>query len=59
MAPCSLLVPQALAKLVNAGFKPENFPVEGGYKDGSLAHVLERLMAYAALSERFSMCARY
>lgn len=45
--------PQALAKLVNAGFKPENFPVEGGYKDGSLAHVLERLMAYAALSEGF------
>lgn len=45
--------PQALTKLVNAGFKPENFPVEGGYKDGSLAHVLERLMAYAALSEGF------
>lgn len=45
--------PQALAKLVKAGFKPENFPVEGGYKDGSLAHVLERLMAYAALSEGF------
>ncbi len=45
--------PQALAKLVNAGFKPENFPVEGGYKDGSLAHVLERLIAYAALSEGF------
>lgn len=45
--------PQALAKLVNAGFKPENFPVEGGYRDGSLAHVLERLMAYAALSEGF------
>lgn len=45
--------PQALAKLVNASFKPENFPVEGGYKDGSLAHVLERLMAYAALSEGF------
>lgn len=45
--------PQALAKLVNAGFKHENFPVEGGYKDGSLAHVLERLMAYAALSEGF------
>ena len=45
--------PQALAKLVNAGFKPENFPVEGGYKDGSLAHVLERLMAYAVLSEGF------
>lgn len=45
--------PQALAKLVNAGFKPEDFPVEGGYKDGSLAHVLERLMAYAALSEGF------
>ena len=45
--------PQALAKLVNAGFKPENFPVEGGYKDGSLAHVLERLMAYVALSEGF------
>ena len=45
--------PQALTKLVNAGFKPENFPVEGGYKDGSLAHVLERLLAYAALSEGF------
>lgn len=45
--------PQALTKLVNAGFKPENFPVEGGYKDGSLAHELERLMAYAALSEGF------
>lgn len=45
--------PQTLTKLVNAGFKPENFPVEGGYKDGSLAHVLERLMAYAALSEGF------
>lgn len=45
--------PHALTKLVNAGFKPENFPVEGGYKDGSLAHVLERLMAYAALSEGF------
>lgn len=45
--------PQALTKLVNAGFRPESFPVEGGYKDGSLAHVLERLMAYAALSEGF------
>ena len=48
--------PQALTKLVNAGFRPENFPVEGGYKDGSLAHVLERLMAYAALSEGFYVC---
>lgn len=37
----------ALATLVNAGFGWDDFPEEGAYGDGTLAHVLERLVTYA------------
>ncbi|MDK7164451.1 rhamnan synthesis protein F, partial [Winkia sp. UMB3105] len=36
-----------------AGLVPEDFPEEGGYKDGSLAHVIERLLSYAVLSRGY------
>ncbi|WP_430592366.1 rhamnan synthesis F family protein [Humidisolicoccus flavus] len=45
--------PEALAALVNAEFTWDDFPDEGGYSDGSLAHVVERLFAYAALADGF------
>ena len=33
-----------------AGYVHEDFPDEGGYGDGALSHVIERLMSYAVLS---------
>lgn len=42
--------PQALRLMVDAGLSAEDFPEEGQYSDGSLAHVVERLFAYASLS---------
>lgn len=39
---------EALAILADAGFGWDDFPGEGGYKDGTLAHVIERFPAYAA-----------
>ncbi len=45
----------ALSPLTGAGLVPEDFPFEeGGYKDGSLAHVIERLLAYAVLSRGYA-----
>jgi rhamnosyltransferase len=43
--------PAALRRLLDAGLRWEDFPDEGGYADGGLAHTLERLFGYAALSE--------
>ncbi|MDO5672158.1 MAG: rhamnan synthesis F family protein [Actinomycetaceae bacterium] len=43
--------PQALVRLVNAGLSFDDFPDEGGYQDGSLAHVIERLFAYVGLQD--------
>ena len=45
--------PEALSLLTGAGLVPEDFPEEGGYKDGSLAHVIERLLSYAVLSRGY------
>jgi lipopolysaccharide biosynthesis protein len=45
--------PKALRAIAGGGYKYEDFPNEGGYSDGSLAHVLERLVSYAALNEGF------
>ena len=45
--------PQALRSLTAGDFRHDDFPDEGGYKDGALTHVVERLFAYAALSAGF------
>jgi rhamnosyltransferase len=42
--------PHTLRALAAAGLQPEDFPDEGGYKDGAMSHVVERLMAYSVLS---------
>lgn len=47
--------PEALAPLVEAGFDWDEFPTEGEYKDGSLAHVIERLFAPAAQERGFAV----
>lgn len=44
---------EALDILVNAGFTWTDFPDEGGYHDGTLAHVVERFVAYAAAERGF------
>ena len=41
--------PEALRTLVDAGYRHEDFPDESEYADGSLSHVLERLLSYAVL----------
>jgi lipopolysaccharide biosynthesis protein len=46
--------PAALRPLVTGGLDWAEFPDEGEYKDGSLAHVVERLFVPAALSEGYS-----
>lgn len=43
--------PEALRPLVEAGYRHDDFPDEGGYVDGALTHVVERLFAYASLSQ--------
>ncbi|MFC7431115.1 MULTISPECIES: rhamnan synthesis F family protein [unclassified Agrococcus] len=47
--------PEALAPLVEAGFDWDEFPTEGEYKDGSLAHVIERLFAPAAQERGYAV----
>jgi rhamnosyltransferase len=42
--------PAALRAMVEHPWKWTDFPDEGGYQDGSLTHVLERLLGYTALS---------
>ncbi|MCR8670429.1 rhamnan synthesis F family protein, partial [Agrococcus sp. HG114] len=46
--------PAALKPLVAGGLDWREFPDEGEYMDGSLAHVVERLFVPAALSEGYS-----
>lgn len=46
--------PQALRPLVDA-FGWHDFPDESGYKDGGTAHAVERLFAYAAISEGYTV----
>lgn len=43
--------PAALRRIAAAGYAYEDFPDEGGYTDGALSHVLERLISYACLEE--------
>lgn len=45
--------PAALRPLLDAEFSWVDFPMEGQYRDGSLAHVVERLFSYSALSEKY------
>ncbi|OCI32558.1 rhamnan synthesis F family protein [Oerskovia enterophila] len=45
--------PDALRPLLDAQFTWSDFPLEGQYADGSLAHVVERLFSYSALSQRY------
>lgn len=45
--------PAALRPLLDADFDWADFPTEGEYGDGSLAHVVERLFSYAAMSEKY------
>ena len=47
--------PDALRKLFAHPFKWTDFPEEPDYGDGRLPHVLERLIAYAALSSGFTV----
>ncbi|MCH1882328.1 rhamnan synthesis F family protein [Agrococcus sp. ARC_14] len=46
--------PEALRPLVDA-FGWQDFPDESGYKDGGTAHAVERLFAYAAISEGYTV----
>lgn len=43
----------AIAPLLQGAFVVEEFPDSSDYKDGSLAHVLERLIGYIAFSRGF------
>ena len=45
--------PQALRPITEREWDWTDFPDESGWNDGGLAHVIERLYAYAALNERF------
>ena len=45
--------PETLRKLVEADWQWTDFPEDGEYRDGSLTHVLERLLAYAVLDAGF------
>ncbi len=47
--------PEALRPLLDARFRWADFPMEGQYGDGSLAHVVERLFSYASLSEKYTV----
>ncbi len=44
---------EALLPLVDASFRIDEFPDAAGYKDGSVAHVLERLFSYVVFSEGY------
>lgn len=45
--------PAALRPLLRRAWTWDDFPDEGGYQDGGLAHVLERLLGYAAIDSGF------
>lgn len=45
--------PAALRPIAHGDYRYDEFPGEGEYKDGTLSHVLERLVVYGALSEGF------
>ena len=45
--------PEALRAITARKWKWEDFPDESGYMDGSPAHVIERLYAYAVMNEGF------
>jgi lipopolysaccharide biosynthesis protein len=45
--------PQALRRIANAGYQYTDFPDGPDWHDGMLAHVLERLMGYAALTDGY------
>jgi rhamnosyltransferase len=45
--------PAALRPIARGDYRYEEFPGESGYRDGTLAHALERLVVYSALSEGF------
>lgn len=47
--------PEALQPLLDADFDWSDFPSEGGYADGGLPHVIERLFAYAAISRGYQV----
>ncbi|MBO1770696.1 rhamnan synthesis F family protein [Agrococcus sp. TF02-05] len=47
--------PEALRPLLDADFDWDDFPTEGGYSDGSLTHVIERLFGYSAISRGFQV----
>lgn len=44
---------EALLPLVDAHFAPDEFPDAEGYRDGSVAHVLERLFSYVVFSQGY------
>lgn len=44
---------EALVPLVDAEFAPEEFPDAQDYRDGSVAHVLERMFGYVAFSQGY------
>lgn len=44
---------EALLPLVDANFRPNEFPRGDNYRDGSLAHVLERLYSYVVYSQGY------
>ena len=43
--------PRALRRMAAREWRHEEFPAAGEYEDGSLSHVVERLMAYCALND--------
>lgn len=45
--------PKALRPLLRRQWRWDDFPDEGGYRDGGLAHVLERLLGYSAIEAGF------
>lgn len=47
--------PDALRPLVDAGFGWDEFPTEGEYLDGSLAHVIERLFVSSAQERGYAV----
>lgn len=45
--------PAALRPIARGGYEYDEFPGDGDYEDGTLSHVLERLVVYGALSEGY------
>ena len=47
--------PEALRPLLDADLDWSDFPDEGGYSDGGMPHVIERLFGYSAISRGFQV----